>query len=214
MPTLKQLQMEIATLEQNGATEVPMETVKALISEVKSLFGQDGDGSDVSLFSELGELAKYLNEMRKELFAMQQDDLANDKIPDAASQLQAVLEVTEEATGKVMSECEKIESRMSGAPEAIAADVQACVTAIYEALSFQDLTGQRLQKIIVVLQEVERQILRMVVVFGMKQSTAEGKLDDTAKSQLMDEADLLSGPQLPGQGLEQDQVDDILKKLL
>ena len=74
MATLKQLQLEISNLEQSGATEVPMATVKALIQEVNTLFGQGSGGN--SLFGELGQLAKYLNEMRKELYAMQQDDLA------------------------------------------------------------------------------------------------------------------------------------------
>ena len=212
MATLKQLQLEISNLEQSGATEVPMATVKALIQEVNTLFGQGSGGN--SLFGELGQLAKYLNEMRKELYAMQQDDLAEAKIPDAASQLQAVLDLTEKAAGSIMAECEAIEDKLSGVDAATQEAIQESITKIYEALSFQDITGQRLQKIITVLQEVERQILRMVVVFGLKSKTAEDGLDSATKDKLESEAELLSGPQLPGQGLEQDQVDDILNKLL
>lgn len=65
-------------------------------------------------------------------------------------------------------------------------------------------------KIVKTLREVERQVLRMVVVFGLQNKS----VDDDMRKKLEDEAELLEGPQLPGNSLEQDDIDDILNKLL
>jgi chemotaxis regulatin CheY-phosphate phosphatase CheZ len=62
------------------------------------------------------------------------------------------------------------------------------------------------------LQEIERQVLRMVVVFGLVEN--QSKLDEATKQELTEDAALLQGPQLAGQGLEQDDIDAILAKLL
>ena len=52
----------------------------------------------------------------------------------------------------------------------------------------------------------------MVIVFGLR-NKGEG-LDETEREALENEAALLNGPQNEGQGLDQDDVDDILAKLL
>jgi hypothetical protein len=52
----------------------------------------------------------------------------------------------------------------------------------------------------------------MVVVFGLVEN--QSKLDDATKQELTEDMALLQGPQLAGQGLEQDDIDAILSKLL
>lgn len=230
--TLETVQREILSLEEQGASQVPMEKVKELIAAVQStLSNEDSTGDDdASLYGRIGELAQFISNAKKELQQLNDGDLAEQKIPDASDQLDEVIRMTESATGRIMDGCESIENlhqRLRDQlvymdppldPDALAGiedclgEAQASIVSIFEACNFQDVTGQRIQKIVTVLKEVERKILAMVLAFGLKRSEAE--LDDETKAGLQADADLLNGPSLEGSGLEQDQIDQILAKLL
>lgn len=222
------LQKHIENIESQTEGSVPIEEVKSLINAVKSLFEGDFEGEDVKLYGELGELARFINEARKELRDFQPHLLAEHEIPEASDQLDAIIQQTEKATGSIMDSCEQLETlnqrvveKLISHTPALDEDVLAAVddsltesqnhiTNIFESCNFQDLTGQRIMRIVKTLREVERQVLRMVVVFGLQNKSVDG--DERKK--LEDEAELLQGPQLPGNSLEQDDIDDILNKLL
>jgi chemotaxis protein CheZ len=226
------LESQIAAIEASKGDSVPIEQVKDLISSVKGMFGdhfKDRATDDDTLFHELGELAKFINSAKKELREVSSSQLTDKEIPDASSQLDIIVTMTEQATGRIMDECERVQSihnnirdrllamdppldpdAMAGVDDAII-DAETSVTHIYEACNFQDITGQRIQKVVKCLQEIERQVLRMVVVFGLSHNES---LDEDTKKELEVEAELLTGPAMPGQGLEQDDIDDILETLL
>lgn len=228
------LSQRIAMLEASQKGDmVPAEQVWDLVKAVKEMFGQtNGSGiqSASQLYHELGELAKFINAAKKELQQVKDSDIANQKLPSASNHLDAIVQMTEQATSKIMDECDKLSvfhndlrERLINMdppldPDALASvddglnEAMTSITRIFEACNFQDITVQRIQKVVKALQEVERQVLRMVVVFGLVQN--EQKLDDATKAELKEDAALLNGPQLAGQGLEQDDIDAILSKLL
>ncbi|PIZ31073.1 MAG: hypothetical protein COY40_02975 [Alphaproteobacteria bacterium CG_4_10_14_0_8_um_filter_53_9] len=226
------LEQRIAALEvETGKSEtIPAKDVADFVSAVKSMFGR-GDKLDGNLFHEIGELAKFINNAKKELQEVQGTNLAEKEIPQASNQLDAIVQMTEQATGRIMDECEGLNTNLETMrdvllsmdppldPDALAGidgamtEAAAGVTRVFEACNFQDITGQRIQKVVKALHEIERQVLRMVVVFGL--AAKEDTLDDTTKAELAEDRHLLEGPSLPGQGgLEQDDIDDILAKLL
>jgi chemotaxis protein CheZ len=220
---------ELEALESSGAEMVPMSQVRTLIGVVRDFFDGNLDPSEVQLYGELGELAKFINGARKELRDFQPGLLKDEKIPEASDQLDAIVKTTEAATGQIMDACERLDSahqqirdRLMSAnppidPDVIAGvedsllETQTHITSIYEACNFQDLTGQRIQKITTALREVERQVMRMVIVFGLRK---DNKMDEETKKRFEGDAALLNGPQLPGTGMEQDEIDAILAKLL
>lgn len=222
------LQQQMQDLESTTSETVPVEQVRELIKGVRDLFEGRFDVDDIKLYGELGELAKFINTARKELREFQPNVLTEHEIPDASDQLDAIVKQTEKATGSIMDSCEQLETinqriidkLISHEPplnEDVLASIddammegQTHVTNIFESCNFQDLTGQRIMKIVKTLREVERQVLRMVVVFGLQNKT----VDEDTRQKLESEADLLEGPQLPGNSLEQDDIDDILNKLL
>ena len=227
-----QLQSQIAALESATGDTVPAAQVKELIASVKEMFGDHFAGGEIQddrLFHELGELAKFINSAKKELQQVSSSQLTDKEIPQASDQLDEIVKMTEKATGTIMDECERVQSIHQGVrdrllaadppldPDAMAgvddsiSDAETSVTKIYEACNFQDITGQRIQKVIKALQEIERQVLRMVVVFGLSHNE---DLDDDKKAEFEQEAELLTGPAMSGQGLEQDDIDDILETLL
>ena len=229
------LSQRIALLEasQTGDT-VPAQQVWELIEAVKEMFGQSTEGDTMpnqnQLFHELGELARYINNAKKELQQVRSSNLADEHLPNATNQLDAIVAMTENATSKIMDECDRLSAFHNNMrdrlismdppldPDALAGiddeinNAATSITHIFEACNFQDITSQRIQKVVKALQEVERQVLRMVVVFGLMEN--DSKLDEQTKAELREDAELLNGPQLSGQGLEQDDIDEILSKLL
>ena len=231
MVNKKTVEEQITRLEGSDQEMVPMSQVRELIDSIKSMFEGDFEEINIELYGELGELAKYINNAKKELQDFQPNTLSDEKLPDASDQLAAIVSTTEEATRKIMDSCDEINSihervrdRLISMdpqldPDALVSVEDALMEAqtssmqIYEACTFQDLTGQRIQKIVETLKEVERQVLRMVIIFGLNNENAK-QIDEEKKKELQSDAELLNGPQLPGNSLEQDDIDDILNQLL
>lgn len=78
---------------------------------------------------------------------------------------------------------------------------------IFQALSFQDLLAQRINKLTTVLQEVEHKLLKILVVFGSKPSGVVA--NDGGKTGEM----LQWLERSKGTALKQDLVDDVLSQL-
>ena len=228
------LMERIALLEQSQKGDmIPAEDVWKLLDSVKEMFGEKVDGvhgHSSQLYHELGELAKFINGAKKELQEVKASNIADEHLPNATNHLDAIVQMTEQATSRIMDECDQITNFHNDLKERLLAaeppidpntlmgvddaltQAQASLTYIFEACNFQDITVQRIQKVVKALQEIERQVLRMVVVFGLVEN--QSKLDEATKAELNEDAALLQGPQLAGQGLEQDDIDAILAKLL
>jgi len=80
-------------------------------------------------------------------------------------------------------------------------------------LSFQDLTGQRIKRIINFVSEMENKIKDMVISFGIKLTEIEknpeisrNELERAVEEKVIE----LAGPQREGQGLDQSGIDDLL----
>src|SRR5262249_56337643 len=80
-------------------------------------------------------------------------------------------------------------------------------TDIYTACSFQDLTGQRTQKVINVLRYLEGRITAMIKIWGLDGALAT---EAAESAQASEGAALLNGPARPGHGLDQSDVDVVM----
>lgn len=83
-------------------------------------------------------------------------------------------------------------------------------------MSFQDLTGQRIKKIMGLVYEMEERLRKMIISFGFKLSERE-KNPHLSNQELMQmvaaKESELSGPQRAGKGLDQAGIDDLLANL-
>jgi chemotaxis protein CheZ len=92
------------------------------------------------------------------------------------------------------------------------------VTQIYEACSFQDITGQRIHKVVGALKEIEKKVETVVEKFGpdratrdeMKRKRQAEKESTEAAATEINEEDLLQGPQLAENANSQDDIDALL----
>jgi chemotaxis protein CheZ len=129
-----------------------------------------------------------------------------------AGELDAVIGATEEAATSILAAVEDIENHANmlraagigaGRNDHVGAILDRVVT-LYEACNFQDLTGQRISKIVGVLKFVEERLDRMIGVWGGLEAFKE-LVDQPPPED--DERSLLNGPKLDSDDGHVDQTD-------
>lgn len=117
------------------------------------------------------------------------------------NELDAVVGGTEGATEDILSAAEFIDetantlsARLDGQEADLANDIQERVVKIFEACNFQDLTGQRITKVVGTLRFIEDRIAQMMEIWGGIESFQEIEVEqqETAEG----DAALLNGPSL------------------
>jgi chemotaxis protein CheZ len=173
---------------------------------VESLSG-DMSVADLKLYRELELLARYIQRAKREIAELQPRDIRERHIPMATDELDAVVEATAEATGAILDEAEFVQKlAYSMAPEAGKATIES-MTRIYEACNFQDITGQRIAKVVKTLKYIEAKIDALLAAFD--ESGGGQKVEAPPKPK----EELVSGPQLPEKANTQAEIDAILASL-
>jgi len=188
------------------------------------------DEEDSSINNELAELSKYVAMITSSIRDMEAPvTTTSDQLPQATAHLNDLAKMTEEGTHRVLALTEAIETNRAAMVTALA-HLQAGMTGgqatdvgkvlkllkaderrlmdIHVALSFQDLVAQRVAKLVTILNEVQHKLLKLVVIFGIKQ-----KKDGTATKDGGRGSEMLR--QLEASkttALEQNLVDDILSE--
>ena len=88
----------------------------------------------------------------------------------------------------------------------MSAQLQDATTRIYEACSFQDITGQRITKVVATLKTIEAKVAHIIAAFSDRRH-------DAGSEPLPEEPpvmDLLHGPQLPANAMDQTDIDKLL----
>lgn len=201
----------------NAATVVTTGEVVAIVEQMLSNLRGDLSPGAMQLYGELEDLARFIRDARKDLAEIRPEDIRDHHIPSATDELDAVIGATEEATGRILDACEVFSEVSGKLPEEDAERTMNAVTEIYEACNFQDITGQRITKVVGTLKHIEDKIEQLLEAFGAGVSTAKtaaaNQQPAAAKPKATSDkpdADLLNGPQLPGNANSQEDIDAIL----
>ena len=108
-----------------------------------------------------------------------------------------------------MEQAEKIMAANPMDVEGYHQTVNDAVTEIFEACSFQDLTGQRISKVVETLQHIERRVSKFADAVKVKDAAINLTEDEMVRKQSASEQ-LLHGPPPEGEGVSQDVVDQLL----
>lgn len=163
---------------------------------------------DAKVYRELREIAGYIESMRHEIAALQVNDIKETRIPSAGEELDAIVQATETATNTIMECAETLMSADAKDAAAYKALVDEKMMIIFEACSFQDITGQRIAKVVETLQHIEQRVSRFADV--MQAKDFDGFLSEQEKARAeRKQKYLLNGPQLAGQGVDQSKVDEL-----
>jgi chemotaxis protein CheZ len=171
--------------------------------------------AEATLVAELQSISAYIQSVRSDL-AMIGPELKTRYIPTAADELEAISETTAEATNRIMDAAESIEAMVSGGTAADKEALTAAATRIYEACTFQDLTGQRVRKIVTALHAIEVKIDELIATFtarlgvtGVDQATAKVAVRPPEDDGVV----RVHGPQLPGVAKTQAEIDALMEDL-
>jgi chemotaxis protein CheZ len=181
------------------------EIVRAVLTTMRG----DLSANEASLMAEIEELARTVANARAEIAAIGADEITENHIPSATDELDAIVAHTATATDSILECCEAIDTVIARLTPEDAQIMQGVVTRIYEACSFQDITGQRITKIVGTLKTIEAKMAHIMEVFQPGQVVAP-KPDARREASVDDPASLLNGPQLAAAAMDQSDIDALL----
>jgi len=183
------------------------ERIEAAVRAVLGSMAGDLTAREAALLAELEALGRTIARAKAEIASLSVDDITGAHIPSATDELDAIVGHTAEATNEILDSCEVLERLQSEVPEAAATALQGAVTRIYEACSFQDITGQRISKVVAALKAIEARVEAAV-------ATTQGRVATPAPAAaalpMTEGRELANGPQLPGGGTSQEEIDRLL----
>lgn len=167
-----------------------------------------------ALKHELVGLFQYIRRVRQEIAAIYRPADGDHQFDSMADQLDAIVGATEEATNTIMEAMEKNDEILDKLREGITdADHLACLdsiaangAAVFEACSFQDITGQRVSKVVKSVSYVEERINALIEIWGKDEID---NVDVKAEREKTADEKLMHGPQRAGEGISQDEIDKL-----
>lgn len=177
---------------------------------------------------DVAELSAAIQLTRQEIEELGAKQANDGGFEQASNELDAIVSHTEQATGEILTAAEAIQEaawtlRDQGTDPEICDKLDTYAIEIYTACTFQDITGQRIAKVVSLMGFVEGHVQSMMGIWHEGEAAARaaktttgGGTDGTTGAgaeggaDVFDEADLLNGPALEGGGLDQINIDDLL----
>jgi chemotaxis protein CheZ len=203
----RDLEAQLQALRQQSGDTVKVDDIGEVVRSLLSTLSGEMSAADLKLYQELEALADYIHKAKAELAQLRTDDLQTRYIASATDELDAIVGATENATNAILDAAEKIEEVSREADPALAAKLTEATTAIFEASNFQDITGQRITKVVKALKHIEERIEGLVSAFGPEMAAARAKTPEPQSGAKPSDEDLLNGPQLPDAAHDQAAID-------
>jgi chemotaxis protein CheZ len=150
---------------------------------------------------ELDSIYEAIERTKREIATLRYAGAQGQEINRVTDELGAIVLGTETATNSILAAAEKIDdlssnlsSRLSGSDQDIAREILDQVISIFEACNFQDITGQRISKVVNAMRFVEERVHHMIDIWGGLESFKDVETIDDHKRQ--GDAALLNGPAL------------------
>jgi chemotaxis protein CheZ len=206
------LRNDMKTLLANGA-HLDQDARDRLSSEKDAL---ESEKAEMDLLrTEVRALGRCIQQTKAEIAALRPVNTGDDHIIAVTNELDAVVEATEHATQGILEKAEQIENSVHNLlahvtdnhARNLADQISDHVVGIFEACNFQDITGQRITKVVNTLKFIETRVNAMIEIWG---DDSFGQLEPSAQPDNIHADDhLVSGPSLAGVGISQDDIDKL-----
>jgi chemotaxis protein CheZ len=172
----------------NGAETMPPVVVddsvnRLLLERLTVLEGKidrlvDVNRTDVDMVrSEVADIAGRIRITKLEMSQLRHPLSKEDKFETATQELGAVVKSTEQATTIILDAAERVEEIIQELRAQLGEgyhsdrlnDMREFIVGIYEACNFQDLTGQRINKIVRALSFIEERVQAMISAWNIKE---------------------------------------------
>jgi chemotaxis protein CheZ len=214
----KELTDKLATVERERK-EKPLDAreLMAMVEGIVATMEGDLSPMSIKLYAELEQLAHFIQKAKSEIASLRPDEIRDQHLPTATDELEAIVGATEGATNGILGAVEQIENLTAEMPPEVAEKVTEAVTQVYESCNFQDITGQRISKVVKALQHIESKVDALLSAFGdeMTKHRKEAKAasEDATKQGATGDQALLNGPQLPQEAKGQADIDALFASL-
>jgi chemotaxis protein CheZ len=229
MSPRKQFRVEVAAKAEAGPSGSTSEIGREIMDELRAIRRLVQPAQELSekaleqmrheqreamkIKKELDEMYEAIARTKREIATLHVSGCNGHELARVTDELDAVVIGTEQATESILAASELIDERanvladrLKGANHGLAVDIQEQVVQIFEACNFQDLTGQRITKIVNTLRFVEERIIRMMEIWGGIESFRDIEVE--LEHRLGDQG-LLNGPALDNDSgiASQDDID-------
>ncbi|AVT80035.1 protein phosphatase CheZ [Rhodopseudomonas palustris] len=164
---------------------------------------------------ELDLIHNAIDQTKREIAVLHSKSFSGEEMAKVNGELGAVVGGTEEATQQILEAAEAIDQAATALgkvnsadqQQALSEEIQERVISIFEACNFQDLTGQRISKVMNTMKFIEHHIVQMMEIWGGVdeiKAHAPAVVDNRD-----DDAKLLNGPRALGEDghASQDDID-------
>jgi chemotaxis protein CheZ len=204
------LDRQLQLLRQQRGDLVRVEDVGEVVRSLLTTLSGEVSTADLKLYQEVEALSDYIHRAKAELAQLRPDDIQSRYIASATDELDAIVGATEIATNTILDTAEKLEELSRELEPAQGQRLSEATTMIFEACNFQDITGQRITKVVRALKHIEERISSLVAAFGPDMAAARAGQDLPPPSEEVGKSsdqNLLNGPQMPNQAHDQAAID-------
>ncbi|MGE4527737.1 MAG: protein phosphatase CheZ [Rhodospirillaceae bacterium] len=210
------LQKRLDMIRAARGNAVPLEDVAEVVRAILDTMTGEISASELRVYGELEALAEVIRKTKQEIADIRPDEIKDDFLPTAADELDAIVQSTETAANTILDAVEAIEAVIPNVDAAAGEALSNATMQIYEGCNFQDLTGQRISKVVNTLKQIEERVNTLVAAFGEEiEQVLKGEDGEAAAPAALtrEDADLLNGPQHPEAASSQDEIDALLASL-
>ncbi len=155
----------------------------------------------LKLKTELEEMYEAINKTKTEIATLHHSGFEGEQMLRVTDELDAIVIGTEQATETILHAAETIDDKagvltaqLTGNQADTVSEISDSVVGIFEACNFQDLTGQRISKVVGTLKFIEERIVRMMEIWGGIDAFDGLNIDSMPVAE--GDAALLNGPAL------------------
>jgi chemotaxis regulatin CheY-phosphate phosphatase CheZ len=162
---------------------------------------------------ELETMAASIARTRREIASIKPTGPGQNRIVTATEELDHVLKSTEQATSEILGTAERLQEiaiqlRQDQAPASLCEELETHGTNLMMACSFQDLTGQRMTKVVNTLRYLETRVNAMIEIWGI--TAEESAIVAPPGPEEKPNGHLLNGPARDGEGVDQAEIDRLM----
>lgn len=197
------IEERIATIREEQGDQVSLDSVAAIVGGILGTIRGDIEAADLAPqppATETFELPPTLLEVLTKGFR-------ETKMPETIKQLTETVEEAEEATNIILSAGEALEELADTVDEKTAKKIHEICTNIYQASNFQDIGGQRINKVLTTVREIITNLDAAAAAIGELYIEENAPVDE---HQVTEEENLLHGPQLHQDANTQAEIDALL----
>jgi chemotaxis protein CheZ len=207
----RDLDQQLTSLRQQKGDVVRIEDVGEVVRALLTTLSGEVSTADLKLYQEVEALSDYIHRAKAELAQLRPDDIQSRYIASATDELDAIVGATENATNTILDTAEGLQELGGELAPEHAQRLMDATTTIFEACNFQDITGQRITKVVRALKHIEERIESLVAAFGPDMAAARAHDQDAAADSTATDEDLLNGPQMPDKAHDQAAIDALFK---